>query len=130
MAAQIMAALQAKSAQGGQGGAPGGQPGQGPDAGDQYAQQVSELKGADPNGLARQVKAMKQICAVMLVQNLDRLPNVAGKISKIIPMFDGVLKEIQQASQVNSAVRGPINMGAAQPPSPEGPGNNMPGGGF
>ena len=28
--------------------------------GDQYAQQVSELKGADPGGLLRQVKALKQ----------------------------------------------------------------------
>lgn len=97
-----------------------GQPG-GPDTGQQYASQVSELKGADPGGLIRQLKAMKQICAIMLVQNMERLPNVSGKISKLIPMLDQVIKEAQQASNVSTAVR-PIGMGAAQPSQPEGAG--------
>lgn len=121
MAGMIMQALQQQQGGGG-GGMPGqpGQPGQ-PNVGQQYAEQVSALKGADPGGLVRQLKAMKQISAIMLVQNLERLPNVAGKISKLIPMFDQIIKEAEQASQVNSAVR-PIQMGAAQPPSPEGMG--------
>ena len=104
-------------------------PGQGgDDAGAQYSQQVSELKGADPGMLLRQVQKMKQICAVLMVQNLERLPNVAGKLSKLIPAFDGVIKEIQQARNVDSAVRPPIGMGTASPPQ-EG-GNISAGGGF
>jgi hypothetical protein len=131
----VMSALQSRTAGGG--GAPGatmpgqspGTPGQGgDDAGAQYSQQVSELKGADPGMLLRQVQKMKQICAVLMVQNLERLPNVAGKLSKLIPAFDGVIKEIQQAKNVDSAVRPPISMGAAQPPQ-EG-GNTAVGGGF
>jgi hypothetical protein len=131
----VMSALQSRTAGGG--GAPGatmpgqspGPPGQGgDDAGAQYSQQVSELKGADPGMLLRQVQKMKQICAVLMVQNLERLPNVAGKLSKLIPAFDGVIKEIQQAKNVDSAVRPPISMGAAQPPQ-EG-GNTAVGGGF
>jgi len=110
------------------GGAPAMQGGTSPDAGAQYAEQVSSLKGADPGGLERQLKAMKSILAIMLVQNLDRLPNVAGQISKIIPMLDRVLKEVSQASNVNSAVRNPIQMGMAQPP--EGQPSAMPGGAF
>src|ERR1700722_16704984 len=117
--AQVMAALQARSAGGPQGGGmpPGGggapatdQGGQDPAA--QYSQQVSELKGADPGMLNRQLKQMKQMCAVLMVQNLDRLPNVAGRLSKLIPMFDQVLKEVQAASNVDGAVRNPIQMGA------------------
>jgi hypothetical protein len=131
----VMSALQSRTAGGG--GAQGatmpgqspGAPGQGgDDAGAQYSQQVSELKGADPGMLLRQVQKMKQICAVLMVQNLERLPNVAGKLSKLIPAFDGVIKEIQQAKNVDSAVRPPISMGAAQPPQ-EG-GNTAVGGGF
>ena len=100
----------------GQGG-PGG-PG-GP--GDDYAKQVSELKGADPSGINRQLKAIKQILAIMAVSNMERLPNVSGQLYKIIPMFDRVLKEVQQASSVDMAVRNPIQMSAAQPPQPAQP---------
>lgn len=112
----IMSALQNKTATG------GGQPGQtmpgagGDTTGADYSQQVAELKGADPGMLLRQVKQMKQICAVLMVQNLERLPNVAGQLSKIIPQFDRVIKEIQQAANTATAVRNPIGMGAAQPP--------------
>lgn len=129
-----MAALQAKQG-GGAGATPGGgmppSPGAGggSDIGQQYAQQVSELRGADPGGLARQLKAMKQILSIMLVQNLERLPNVSGQIAKLIPMFDRVLKEVSQAGNVNSAVGGgsrSIQMGAANPPSPQPGGGTTP----
>lgn len=127
----IMSALQSRTSGGG--GTPGqtmpGQSGQGgDDPGAQYAQQVAELKGADPGMLLRQLKQMKQICAVLMVQNLERLPNVSGQLSKLVPQFDRVIKEVQQASNVNSAVRQPISMGAAQPPT-EGGGMTA-GGGF
>lgn len=122
----VMTALQNRTAGGGMppGMAPQQQsnPMQGGGLGDQYSQQVAELKGADPGGLTRQLKAVKQIIAIMLVQNLERLPNVSGKLSKLIPQIDAVLKEVQQASNVNAAVRNPnpIQMSAAQPPEPGG----------
>jgi hypothetical protein len=93
----------------------GGSP-QGGDPASDYAQQVSELKGADPGMLLRQLKTMKQMCAVLMVQNLERLPNVSGQLSKLIPQFDRVIKEISQAGNVDAAVRNPIAMGAANPP--------------
>jgi hypothetical protein len=102
------------------GGAPGAASGSSPDAGDQYGQMTADLRGADPGGLLRQLKQMKSIVAVMMVQNLERLPNVAGKLSKLIPQFDAVIKEAQQAASVDAAVRQPIQMGAAQPnPQPD-----------
>jgi len=89
--------------------------------GGDYAQQVSELKGADPGMLLREIKQMKQKCAVLMVQNLERLPNVSGQLSKMVPMFDRVIKEIGQANNVNAAVRNPpIGLGAANPPQQEG----------
>lgn len=110
-----MQSLAAKTAGGG--GAPqGGDP---PSGGGEYAQQLASLKGADPGLLMKAVKEMKQKCAVLMVQNLERLPNVSGQLARIVPMFDKVLKEIGQAQNVNSAVR-PIQMGAATPPQPEG----------
>jgi hypothetical protein len=66
--------------------------------------------------LLQEMKSMKQKCAVLMVQNLERLPNVSGQLSKLVPMFDRVIKEISQAQNVNSAVRSPIGMGAAAPP--------------
>ena len=132
LAAMVMSALQNRSAQAapgmsGQGGAMmtgmGGQGGPGGPGGpgDDYAKQVSELKGADPSGINRQLKAIKQILAIMAVSNMERLPNVSGQLYKIIPMFDRVLKEVQQASSVDMAVRNPIQMSAAQPPQPAQP---------
>jgi hypothetical protein len=124
LAQMVMSALQNRSAQAapgmsGQGasmlGAMGGQLGQG-GPGDDYAKQVADLKGADPSGINRQLKAIKQILAIMAVSNMERLPNVSGQLYKIIPMFDRVLKEVQQASSVDMAVRNPIQMSAAQPP--------------
>jgi hypothetical protein len=130
----IMSALQARTAGGGMppgggpaaaagGATPGADPSGGQDPAAQFAQQVAELKGADPGMLQRQVGKMKQMCAVLMVQNLERLPNVVGQLSKLIPMFDRVLKEIGQASNVNSAVRNPIGMGQAQPDSMGAPPN-------
>lgn len=123
LAQMVMSALQARTASGG--GVPGGMPGSAPggpgasgpmEDGGQLSQQVSELKGANPQMLLDQLKKMKQMVAVLMVQNLERLPNVAGQLSKLVPMFDRVIKEAQQAGNVASAVRDPIGMGAAKPP--------------
>ena len=124
-----MTALQGQSGAAGPGGAPGMQASPtGASAGDEYSKQVASLKGADPGGLLRQLTAIKQIVAAMLVQNLERLPNVSGKLAKIIPSLDSVISEVQKAQNVNAAVRNPnpaqgglppIAMGAAQSPLPQ-----------
>lgn len=117
----LIAALQQRQGQSAQpgGGMPpgvGGTPA-GEGAASDYAQQVSSLKGADPGNMVRQLKALKQILAIMAVQNLERLPNVSGQIFKVIPSFDRIIKEAMQASNVAGAVRNPIQMSAAQPPA-------------
>jgi hypothetical protein len=100
------------------------------DQGQQYAQEYASLKGADPGMLVREIKQMQQQVAVLMVQNLERLPNVSGQLSRLIPLFDRVLKELQQATNVQSSVRPPLGLGSAMPP-PDSPnaGGPPPGGG-
>lgn len=119
MAAMIMQAMMRQqqgggAAPGGMPGAPGGQ--QSP--GDAYSQQVAELKGADPGGLLRQLKAIKQITAIMLVQNLERLPQLNKPLTKMLNDVGDAIKAAEEAGKVNQVVR-PIGMGQAQPPIPE-----------
>lgn len=95
-------------------GAPGAQ--QSP--GDAYSQQVSELKGADPGGLLRQLKAIKQISSIMLIQNMERLPQLTKPLTKMLNDVGDAIKACEEAAKVNQVVR-PIGMGQAQPPIPE-----------
>lgn len=116
----ILAALQGRTSQGqsipGQGAA---QQSGAQDPGDAYASQVSALKGADPGMRLRQIKQLQKIVGVMIVETMETMPNVSSKLAAVFKTFDPVVKELQQASNVNAAVRNPtpqINMGAAQPP--------------
>ena len=132
---QLLAALQARNAMGGvpPGGAPaavaGGHPtgpgpsagGASPDAGSDYGSMLSDLRKADPGQTMRQLRFMKQILAAMLVHNLEPNPSISGKIAKVLPHIDNIIKEAERASSVNGAVRGPIQMGAAQPTPPNSP---------
>lgn len=120
--AMLLQSLSARTAGGGTppGGGPGASASPDTGGGSDYAAQVASLKGADPGLLLRELKTMKQKCAVLMVQNLERLPNVSGQLAKLVPMFDRVIKEVMQAGNVNAAVRNPIQMGAATPPQPEG----------
>ena len=105
-------------------GAPGGDAGGGPGGGDNtggdYSSMLSDLRRADPQTLMRQLHQMKSIFAVLMVHYLESLPNVAGRISKVIPHIDNVIKEAEKAASVSGAVRNPIAMGAAQP-TPQSP---------
>ena len=92
-----------------------GGPGGGGDAGGDFSSMLSDLRGADPAVTMNQVKFIKQIFGAMLVHNMEPNPNVSGKIAKLIPHIDGVLKELERSAQVTGAVRQPIQMGAAMP---------------
>lgn len=108
-----MAALAAM----GGGGAPGpaGPGGDTNDAGNSFAAMLADLRGADPGMLVQQLRRMQQLMAVMAVHFLGSVPGAAGQMSKMVPQFDRIVKEAQQAAGVNAAVRSPIQMGAAQP---------------
>lgn len=102
-------------------GAPPGMPGQSPsgadsatgDAGAQVSQLSSELQGADPGFMMREMTQIKQAMMQLFVRSGMRLPNVAGQIAMAMKQWDKAVKEIQQASQTQSATRPPIGFSAA-----------------
>lgn len=115
----MLSALQGK--QGGEGG--------GQDAATQYAQQTSELQGADPGQLLQQLNQINKLLGVIFVQTFQRLPNVANSISATMKSLSRAIKETQQAASTQQAISKPagegqpIDFSAARPSiGPEGAG--------
>jgi hypothetical protein len=110
-------------------GGPGG-PGGGPDeeAASQLAQQSAELHGADPAGLLRQAQQVRRVIGVMGIHTFERMPNVSNYLFATLKTLDRAIKEIQQAAQTASAVRGPVNFSLADQsqPTPSGAGSGAP----
>jgi len=127
----LAAAIQSRLAQL-QGGAPVdsvGAPGSGsPDdqtgISQQLQQQSSELHGADPSLIMRQLKKFREGLGVMFIQTFQAMPNVAGHISKTMATLDRAIKESESAAQTASAVRPPLGFSLAQQ-SPAGPSGQM-----
>jgi hypothetical protein len=102
-------------------GAPPGMPGQPPsgadstsgEAGQQVSQLSSELQGADPQFMMREMMQLKQAMMQLFVRSGMRLPNVAGQIAQTMKQWDKAIKEIQQAQATQSATRPPIGFSAA-----------------
>lgn len=106
---------------------------EGGDAAEQYAQQSSELQGADPGKLLEQLNQVNKLLGVMFVQTFQRLPNVANNISATMKSLSRAIKEAQQAQSTAQSISkkqqpaggagaGPINFSAASPTGPEGMG--------
>ena len=102
-------------------GAPTGMPGQPPSgadsassgAGAQVSQLSSELQGADPQYMTREMTQIKQAMMQLFVRSGMRLPNVAGQIAMAMKQWDRAIKEIQSASATQSATSPPVGLSAA-----------------
>jgi hypothetical protein len=97
-------------------------------AGEQLAKQTADLQGADPGQLMKQAEQVNKVMGVMFVQNFQRLPNVANQISKAMSQWSRVIKELQQAAGVQSAISKPEIQQSLVTPS-GGPGADTLGGG-
>lgn len=131
----LVTAIQSRLAQMQGGGAPGAPMAPGASGGSdengvgaQLAQQSSELHGADPGLLMRQVQKIRDAVGVMFIQTFQSMPNAAGHLSKALAPLDRALKEIQNAAQVASAVKPPVGLSLAQqgPGGPAGPSAQTP----
>lgn len=115
------------SGAGGPGGGPGAGAGGGDDSGadigQQLAQQSSELHGADPGMVLKQLQKLRQALGVMFIQTFQAMPNVAGHVSKTLGTLDKAIKECQNSAQTASAVRPPVGFSLANqsPGGPPGP---------
>lgn len=110
-----------------QGGAPpsgGGAPPASPTGGNddsigaQFAQQSSELHGADPGMVMTQLQKVKSVLGALFIHTFQRMPNVSGHISKTLATLDRAIKEAQTASQTASAVRTPLGFSLADQTPP------------
>ncbi len=111
-------------------------PGQGgatPDAaGQQLSQQLSELKGADPQLLVKAAEQMKAMALAIQVRTAFQVPNAAKHLAKVQQSIDAAIKELQQAAATANTVSSPIvNSAGMSPnqPQPGGSGGPTPGGG-
>ena len=61
--------------------------------------------------------SISPVSAAQLGSILDLIAEgtISGKIAKLIPHIDAVIKEAERASSVSGAVRNPVQMGAAMP---------------
>ena len=68
------------------------------------SKQSSDLQGADPSMVMRQLESINQVLGVLFVKTFQTLPNVANQISTTMKALSKALKEIQQASNVSEVV--------------------------
>ena len=128
----LVSAVQARLSQL-QGGAPTDAPGSptstGEDSvGSQLAQQSSELHGADPALILKQLTKIREALGVMFIQTFQAVPGVAGHVSKTLGTLDRAIKEAQNAAQTAIAVRPPVGLSLASqgPNGPQGPSAQSP----
>lgn len=88
--------------------------------GSTLSQQASDLQGADPGMISRQLDAVNQVLGVLFVRTFQSQPNVANQISATMKALSRAIKEAQQGSAVADVVgKAEESMGGgAAPPSP------------
>lgn len=98
----------------------GGSPQQGgasPDAaGQQLSQQLSELKGADPQLLVKAAEQMKSMALAIQVRTSFQVPAAARHMAQAQKSLDAAIKELQQASATANTVSSPIVNNAGMNP--------------
>jgi hypothetical protein len=100
------------------------QGGNSPDAaGQQLSQQLSELKGADPQLLVKAAEQMKSMSLAIQVRTAFQVPNASRHFAKAIDAINAGIKELQQAAATANTVSSPIvNQAGLSPnmPQPQG----------
>jgi hypothetical protein len=103
----------------GAGGGPD-QPGAGgPDAaGGQLSQQLSELKGADPQLMQKATEQIKAMLLAIQVRTAFQVPEAARHAAQAQKSIDGMLKALQQATAAANTIQAPIvNQAGVSAPS-------------
>ena len=113
LARQVVSRLAQNGPSGGAGG-PGG-PGQSDQAGQQIAQQLAELQGADPGTTMKMLQQIKSVMVAMYPRTAFSIPGVARNIAQAQKYIDNALKECEQAQATAQTVQNPIANGAGQP---------------
>lgn len=110
MAQRLMQALAARGRPSMQMGAPQG----GPGMGSAVAQQMSQLRGADPTMTVRTIEKMEKDVAALITQNIQSVPGVSAALAGVVKALQRAKKEAQQASQTMQAMGPSIGFSPAQ----------------
>jgi hypothetical protein len=107
------------------------QGGTSPDAsGQQLSQQLSELKGADPQLLVKAAEQMKAMALAIQVRTSFQVPEAARHMAQAQKSLDAAIKALQQAAATANTVSSPIvNSAGMNPQQQPGGGGNAGGGG-
>jgi hypothetical protein len=98
-------------------------------AGQQMSQQLSELKGADPQMLVKAAEQMKAMATAIYVRTSFQVPEAARHIAQATKSLDAAIKALQQASATANTVSSPIVNNAGMSPTQPQPGGQPDGGG-
>jgi len=96
-------------------------------AGQQFSQQLAELKGADPQLLVKGAEQMKAMATAIYVRTSFQVPEAARHIAQATKSLDAAIKALQQAAGTVNTVSAPIVNNAGMPPTQMG-GEQQPGG--
>lgn len=98
------------------GSGPGG--GVSPDqSGQQLSQQLSELKGADPQLLTKAAEQMKAMATAIYVRTTFQIPEAARHMAQATKSIDAAIKVLQQGAATANTVSSPIINNAGMPPT-------------
>lgn len=98
------------------------QGGASPDAsGQQLSQQLSELRGADPQLLVKASEQMKAMALAIQVRSAFQVPEAARHMAQAQKSLDAAIKALQQAAATANTVSQPIvNQAGMSPNMPQG----------
>lgn len=106
-----LAARQLISRLGGAGG-PVGQQAGGPQPDAILQQQMSQLRGSNPQSILRQLQQMRRIASVMVPFTAEAVPGVAKNMMQVLRGLDGAIKEAEKASSLVGMSSPPIQNSA------------------
>lgn len=94
-------------------------------SGQQVAQQLAELKGADPGSTLKMLQQMKSQVVAMYSRTAFSMPGVSRNLAQMQKYLDNGIKECEQAAATASTVQSPIanNAGINNPLQQGGEGN-------
>ena len=85
-------------------------------SGQQLSQQLSELKGADPQLLTKAAEQMKAMATAIYVRTTFQIPEAARHMAQATKSIDAAIKVLQQGAATANTVSSPIVNNAGMQP--------------
>jgi type VI protein secretion system component VasK len=90
----------------------GQQPAQGDPTAMQVGQQMSQLRGSNPQLVLQHLKQMKQVAAALIPHTAETIPGVAQHLARTLQGLDRAIEAATKALTAETIAGAPINMSA------------------